>query len=320
MPIEKSGAAVLRQDLGEVAYEYMLGAEQAGFIAPALMPYKNVTQQKASYPKIPVEAMFKTPDTLKRAPRANYARDDYEFDTGTYECVDYGFEDLLDDTEKALYASYFDAEEISTQRAMNKVLLSQEVRTADMLMNTANITTNQAATAVWSDAANATPRKDVMTLKTKMRTNRGIIPNVMALAKSLFDELLLTNEIKDAFKYTNPIEIGGEEAQRRIMAQYFGVDKVLVGNAIKDTAKKGKAASLSDIWSTILVGLFRVATSDNMLDPVIGRTFLWTGDSPDALVVEQYREESKRSDVFRARQNVDEAFIFTGAGGLITGV
>ncbi len=198
--------------------------------------------------------------------------------------------------------------------------MAQEIRIAGMVMNTGNITTNQAAAAAWSVAADAKPRTDVAALKTKMRNNRGIIPNVLALAKSLFDELLLTAEITNAFKYTNPIEIGGFEAQKRIMAQYFGVDKVLVGNSIKDTAKKGQASSLSDIWSTSLVGLFKTAMSEDLRDPAIGRTFLWTADSPESLIVEQYREEKIRSDIFRARHNVDEVFVYTGAGGLVTGV
>ncbi len=319
MPILKSGSAELRRDLGEVAFEYMLAAEQAGFIGTVLMPFKNVLNKKSNYPKIPIEAMFKEAE-LKRAPRGDYKRDDYEFSTGSYDCEEYGFEDLLDDVERELYASFFDAEVISTQRAMDKVLRAQEKRIADMTFNTTNITTNQAATAVWSDATNATPRKDVIALKKKMRNNRGIIPNVLALAKSVFDELIETNELREALKYTNPIEIGGEDAQKRVLAQYFGVDRVLTGNAIRDTAKKGKTASLTDIWDTTLVGLFKIATGENMLEPAIGRTFLWTGDSPESVVVEEYREESKRSNVYRARQNVDEAFIYTGAGGLLTGV
>ncbi len=245
MPYEEAGATVLRQDLGEVAYEYMLEAEKAGFIGAEIMPIKEVPKQSGNYPKMKVEMMFKTQGSLKRAPKTNYKRGDYEFGTGSYECEEYGFEDLVDAVERALYTTYFDAEVVATLRAMFQVLMAQEIRVADMVMNTGNITTNQAAAAAWSVAASATPRADVAALKTLMRTNRGIIPNILALAKSLFDELLLTTEIKDAFKYTNPIEIGGFEAQKRIMSQYFGVDKVLVGNAIKDTAKKGKAASLT---------------------------------------------------------------------------
>jgi hypothetical protein len=129
---------------------------------------------------------------------------------------------------------------------------------------------------------------------------------------------MLVAEIRDALKYTNPIEIGGFEAQKRIVAQYFGLDQVLVGDAIKDTAKKGQAFTIGDIWDDEYFGLFKVSSGGaDLREPVVGRTFLWTADSPGLLVTEQYREEKKRSNVYRVRENLDEAFIFQGAGYLL---
>ena len=40
--------------------------------------------------------------------------------------------------------------------------------------------------------------------------------------------------------------------------------------------------------------------------PAIGRTFLWTEDSPTNMVVESYEENQTRSTVVRVRHNVDE--------------
>ena len=51
--------------------------------------------------------------------------------------------------------------------------------------------------------------------------------------------------------------------------------------------------------------------------PCLGRTFLWANDSPANLMVEQYREEQTRSTIYRSRQHVDEAFVFSGAGYLL---
>jgi hypothetical protein len=57
-----------------------------------------------------------------------------------------------------------------------------------------------------------------------------------------------------------------------------------------------------------------VATQpSNLKEACIGRTFLWTEDTPDNLVTEEYREEQTRSNVYRVRQNTDECFVFTGA-------
>lgn len=318
MPKLKTGST-LRRDLGFAAYEYMMQASQRGFIGLQILPIFDVVDQTANYPVITLESMLKLPDTIQRAPRGNYARDDYEIETGTYQCVEYGQEALLDDVERALYNDYYEPEEFAVQRAVDKILRMQEKRIAGKVFNTANITQTSGVNVEWSTAATCTPRVDVMTAVESMRTSSGIEPNVMAISIKVFRNLLRAAEVTGALKYTNPIELGSFEAQRRILSQYFGLELV-VGNAIYDSAKKGKAYSIADIWDDEYCGLFKVAGTRDIQEPSLGRTFLWTEDSPENVVTEQYREEQKRSDVFRARHYVDERFIFTGAGYLLSNI
>lgn len=320
MPRLPSGTT-LRRDLSTVAYEYMLEASQRGFIGLSILPIKEVNDQSANYPVIPIEAMIKLPNT-KRAARGDYNRSDYKFETGTYACEEYGWEELIDDAERNLYANDIDADEIATMRAVDILLRNQEARIAAAVFNTANITQTAGVGTEWSTAATCTPRANVFTAKEAMRLASGLRPNIGVCSSVVFKNLMFADEIMDAFKYTNPVEIGGEEAQRRLLAQYFGLDEVLVGGAIKDGAKKGQAYSIADIWDDEYFGLFKVprGTTQDMKEPVLGRTFLWTGDSPQNLTTESYREEQRRSDVIRVRHNVDEAFVFTGAGYLLSNI
>jgi len=316
MPRPTSATTLQRPDLGAIAYEYNAEASQRGFIGLGLLPIFEVEEQSADYPKIPIESLIKIQDT-KRAPRANYGRSDYEFETGTYACKENGWEEPVDDVEANLYRRYFDAEEVAVKRATDILLKGQEVRIAAMMFNSGNFTVADAAIP-WNTSATAVPRTNVEAGKIAMRAASGLEPNTIAMSKKVFTYLMLTAEITTAFRYTNPIEIGGMEAQKRIMAQYFGVDRVLVGDAIKDTAKKGQVFSLGDIWDDEYVGLFKVSAGGNDLrEPVVGRTFLWTADSPGNIVTEQYREEQRRSNIYRVRHNVDECFIFQGAGYLL---
>ena len=316
MPRPTSATTLQRPDLGAIAYEYNAEASQRGFIGLGLLPIFEVEEQSADYPKIPIESLIKIQDT-KRAPRANYGRSDYEFETGTYACKENGWEEPVDDVEANLYRRYFIAEEVAVKRATDILLRGQEVRIAAMMFNSGNFTVADAAIP-WNTSATAVPRTNVEAGKIAMRAASGLEPNTIAMSKKVFTYLMLTAEITTAFRYTNPIEIGGMEAQKRIMAQYFGVDRVLVGDAIKDTAKKGQVFSLGDIWDDEYVGLFKVSAGGNDLrEPVVGRTFLWTADSPGNIVTEQYREEQRRSNIYRVRHNVDECFIFQGAGYLL---
>jgi hypothetical protein len=309
MPRPTSSTTLQRPDLGALAYEYLIDAPNRGFVGLEAMPIFEVPEQSADYPILPIEALIKTKDT-RRAPRGQYNRGDWEFETATYSCEEHGWEEPIDDAEANLYSRYFDAEMIATEIAVDSILRNHEVRVAALLQ--ANAITADVGTA-WNTSSTCTPRANIETAREAMRAGYGILPNAVVMSYKVFRTVLNSTELKSALQYTNPIEVGSEEAQRRILGQYFGLD-VLVGSGQRDGAKKGQAYSLADIWDDESVHLIRRSDgSQRLREPVYGRTFLWFGDSPQSVVVETYREEDKRSTIVRARQNVDEAIIFAGA-------
>lgn len=310
---------IVRNDLGTIAWEYAMEASQRGFVRSQIFPTFETSRKEGEYPVITAESFLKLQPTA-RAMRGAYNRSDYTFKNQTYSCVENGFEELLDDSERELYGdAQIEAETIATLRAVDVVLRKQEQRAITMAIDTSAISNAGAGTA-WSTSATATPRKNVLDAKEAMRSGFGVKPNIMVISDASKNDLLLTAEIMDALKYTNPIELGGEEAQLRVLASYFGVDEVIIADAQIDSAKKGQSKSLSDLWTTSICGLYKVSSSRDLKEPSFGRTMLWTGDSPQNIVTEQYREDPLRSDVFRVRQNTDEVYTFVGAGRLITGV
>jgi hypothetical protein len=319
MPRPTSATTLQRADRGAIAYEYALEASQRGFIGLELMPVFDVPEQSADYPVIPIESLIKLQETT-RAARGTYNRSDYDFETGTYSCQEYGWEELVDDVEAALYRRFFDAEEVAVKRAVDVLLRGQEARIAAAVFNTSNITGTAEVSTAWSTIT-ATARADVETAKAAMRAASGLIPNVMAMSYKVFRNTMKITEILSAMQYTNPIQIGGEEQQKSVLAQYFGVDRVIVGNAIKDSGKKGQSFTITDIWDDEYILLAKVSSGgQDLREPCLGRSFLWTADSPQNLVTEQYREDARRSNVYRVRHNIDEAFIFAGAGYLMSNI
>lgn len=310
MPRPTSSTAIQRPDLGAIAWEFLIDAEDRGFIGASVFPVFEVPEQSSDYPIIPIEALIKDVD-LKRAPRSDYQRDDWEFETGTYKAQEYGFEQAIDDVEARLYNRFFDAEVIATQIGIDKVLRAHEKRVAAVLETGAADTD---VTTEWDTPATATPLADVELGIEAMRAASGVVPNVVAMSWSVFKTVLRTEEIQNTFRFTNPIETGTMEAKERLLAQYFGVDRILVGGGQKDSAKKGQSSVLADIWNPEFVHLLKVSDGGNSLrDPVIGRTFLWSEDAPGIVVTESYRQEEIRSDIIRARMHTDEAIIFAGA-------
>jgi hypothetical protein len=321
MPRPTSATTIQRPDLGALVYEHVIGAADRGFICLDLLPIFEVLEQSGDYPVIPFEALLKLQPT-SRAPRGAYNRGDYEFETGTYACKENGWEEPVDDVERKLYRRFFDAEVVAALRATDIVLRSQEARVAAKVFNVSNITQTSAVTTEWNTSATATPREDVAAAMEAMRAVGQLNPNVLVISQKVFNSLMLSKQVTDAFRYGSvPFEIQPMEARKKALAMFFNIDKILVGGAIKDSAKKGKPFSSADIWDDEYAGLFRVSLGGpDLRDPCIGRTFLWTADSPQNIVTESYREEQTRSDIYRVRQYTDEAFVFTGAGYLLSNI
>lgn len=322
MPRPTSSTAIQRPDLGALAFEYAMEATQRGFIADQVLPIFKTQEKTADYPVIPAEAVLKLPHNIRRAPKAPYAREDFNFETGTFNCKEFGFESVVDDGEATLYQRFFDAETIATKRAVNILLRSREKRAADLLFNATTFAgKTNAIVNEWNKPNDATPKEDVNAAKKLIRQRTGMEANGMIISRSVFDALLMAGEFLSHVDKTRAVLLENFEIQKQLIAQFFGMENLLVGNAVYDSAKKNKDLSAADIWSAeyALIGVF-AKNPDDLSEPCVGRSFLWTPDSPDILTTETYREEKVRGDIVRVRHNIDEVSVFVGAGQLLSNI
>ena len=314
MPRPKQAAE--RRDLQAVIYE---AADPANsFIGLRVMPIFKVDDATGQYPVIPAEVMFSIPDT-RRAPRSPYPRSDWEWEWDTYATVENGWEEPVDDKEVKLYRRYFNAEKMAGIRAVKIILRDQEKRIAGAVFNESNFAPH-AVTDEWDDHENAAPIDDVKAGRKEMHDTIGVEPNTLIISYSTFLDLGLCGQIVDRIKHTNPAVQRGD-IQAPLLAQAFGVDQILVGGSLYNGAKKGQDAELSAIWSNEHAMLCRTSDSEMLGDlPCLGRTFLWTTDSPTNTVVESYRDETVRGDVIRVRHETDEEFISPECGYLLSNI
>lgn len=322
MPFPKTGTAVARADLGIAVEEIKEGSANMGFIGPQVLPDFLVPKQASEYPLIPKEAMLSNEDT-KRAMRGYYNRSDYNFEMGFYATKENGHEEPLDDRERALYASLFNAELIATKRATGIVLRNQEFRIASKVFNATNFTAHAVANE-WDDKANATPLDDVETGRMGIRAACGMLPNTLIISFTTMQNLKRNAQIVELLKYTFPgKDINSMSAAQ--LAHIFDIEKVLVGGAVHNTANKAKDAVIADMWNNEYAMLTITANSEDYTDPCIGRTFRWdeeSGGGEGGTIVEQYRSEPNRSDIFRVRHDSDERLLmsYNDAGGIQSNV
>lgn len=310
--------AIIRPDLGTLAYEYSMDAARQGFIGQQVLPVFTTSLVTAQYPIILAEAMLESADTA-RAPRTAYARGDWEFDFRDYSCRENGWEEPLDDTEAAMFRSFFDAETVAIQRATLMVMRSQERRVAAKVMDTATFSHAAAATP-WNTYATADPLADINKAKDFFKYSVGLKPNALIMDEDILKHISMCEAVMERVKYSSPNAIRGELTLEQLKA-YFGVEQILTAGAVYNSAPKRKPKQVTPIWPTDKIMLARISSGgQDLKEPALGRTFLWTDDSPSMLTTEQYREEQTRSDVYRVRQYTDECVQFTGAGYILTGV
>jgi len=282
--------------------------QQNEFIGTQVLPIFQTKKKSSIFPAITRESITREADT-KRAPRGNYNRDGFSAKDKQYNCEEFGLEGVLDDGERTLYSTDFDAELTTVQIVTRRVLQAQERRVAGLMFNTAVFTgaqlyTDNSATP-WTNASTDVIAQ-VRAIREKVRANSGIDPSTLIFSKANLDRLLNNSVIKDCIKYVARLT---EAEILNALADVLGVKNILIGRGIYNTAKEGKTFVNGDIWNTSYAMVAVIGDPNRLSDPSVGRTFLWASDSPENATVEQYRDDASRSDIFRVRQHVDEIVI-----------
>jgi len=322
MPSPSSALTTLRPDLAGSLEEFNLAMDRQGFIGHRILPVLEVAEQAGVFGKIPIEQLLQTPET-KRAPGGGYSRGKYKFTSDSWACEEHGHEEPLDDRQVRMYRNYLDAELVATQRALDAVLRNAEIRIATAIFNATTWTGATLTTAItneWDDISNATPITDVDSACKKVWDLTGLWPNALILNKRVFKNLRRCDQITDTLAASGAGEpIKQASITEQMIAQCLDLDYVLVGGSGKNTAKKGQDVSLSPIWSDEYVMVARVATSNDIQEPCLGRTFHWGEDGSDVGgTIEEYRDETVRGNVIRCRHDVDEKVLYTECAHLLS--
>ena len=323
MPSPSSALSTLRPDLAGSFMEFDLAMDAKGYIAQRVLPVLEVVKQAGPFGKITVESLLKDVET-KRAPGAGYSRSHYVFEPVTFACEEHGLEEPVDDRESTMYAEYFKAETISAMRALYGVMRAAEKRAAALLFNATTWTGAALTTGItheWDDATNAVPITDVLAAQKKVYDGSGLWPNALIINKKVFLNLREVAQIIDRIKYAGITDPRAGAITTAALAQVFDLDHVIVAGGSKDTAKEGQSASVGQVWSDEYAMVAKIAETDDIQEPCVGRTFHWAEDgSLIGGLVESYRDETKRSDIVRVRHDVDEVRLHTESAHLLSNV
>jgi hypothetical protein len=131
----------------------------------------------------------------------------------------------------------------------------------------------------------------------------GMRPNVFAMGRDVWTKLKNHPDLLERIKYTQKGVMTED-----LLAGLIGVERVLVGEALYNTALEGETASYSFIWPNNAI-LMYVPRAPGLMVPAAGYTFTWMQRA-----VETYRREEAKSTVYRAEQHYDVKVTAPDAG------
>lgn len=324
MPAPSSSLATLRPDLVDSFMEFDLEMEKQGYIALNVFPVIEVGLQSDNPGKIPIEQLLQIGETARNS-GGGYNRGSWKFETFSYATREHGWEEPVDDRDAKRYRHFFNAEQIAAARAYGFVTRNQEQRAAAALFNASTWTGASLTTAVtneWDDAANATPITDVEAAVRLVYAGSGLWPNALVINRKVFRNLRNCDSVIDRI---NSAGAGSpskpEDVTAAMLSAVFDLPHIIIGGGSKNSANEGQAASVAQVWSDEYAMVCRVAETNDIREPCVGRTFHWSEDGSNiGGTIETYRDEVVRSDIVRVRHETDEVVMYAAAGHLLSNI
>ena len=314
--ITYSTYATPRADLGEALHEF--SPEGMNFIADQILVPYGVQKESGTMTVITRENMRS--DDAIRAEGGTFRRIDITGEDLAYLCHNYGLEIPITDTERRRYIDDFQVELEKIAVLRLRMLLAREIRVKNKIFNTttwtgATLTTDNSGSP-W-DTIGTDIISQIVAACEIVRGNTGVRPNALIIGEGAALNLIKNTGIKARFPSDVLLTIGLIRSQ---IGAIFGLQKLIVGDAVYNTADEGQSFSGSDIWPDDYAMVARVAEGPGspLTTPCVGRTLRWTDMVANSEAVEQYREEQVKAEIYRAEDYIDEKVFDAYYGHLMT--
>lgn len=172
--------------------------------------------------------------------------------TTSYDVEVHGLEGMVSPDDYANVEEPFNAEEDEVIALTTMLMLKKEFALASALTSTAIITQNTTLAGIdqYSDYANSDPLDDALTAAATIRDAIGNPPNTAIMDWKVYKYLRYHPAFLKQLGYSEarPGGLSGEE-----LARAMDVERVLIANAVYNSAKEGQADVIAPVWGKDLV-------------------------------------------------------------------
>lgn len=291
------------------------GLKQSNLVGFSLFPRVPVTQRGGKILSFGREDFMLY--ASKRAPGQNTKRLQIGYNGASYALEDSSLEALLpveirQEMEDAANGWTIDGARASIAKVDRAMALGLEYAQAVLARTyaayaAANKVT-KSGTGQWSDySGTSDPTGDMETARDAVRAAIGLRPNVAVMGAAVFSKLRNHPKVIDRIKYT-----GRDSATPELLANLFGLDQVLVGDAVYSN---DAGTTLTDVWGKdVVLAYTEKATLDDMGAPTYGYTYTLEGYP---IVEEPYVDRNAKSAVFPVSRSEAPVVAAISAGYMI---
>ena len=220
------------------------------YIADRVFPILDKVSPRAKISRYLKGAWFRDEADIRGA-GAEAKRSGYPIDSLSLNTNEYAFAKEVTDEDRrnstVAGAPPLDPDQDAVEFATDKVDLKKEIRVAELIIaGTWSGVAGEDAGGFWAASDNNTFLLDIRTRVETIRSNTGLKPNRLIIDHGTYNSLKEEATILDKIKYTERGVL-----TKDLLAALLELDEVLVGEAIKNTAKETKAGTeftASNIW------------------------------------------------------------------------
>lgn len=188
----------------------------------------------------------------------------------------------------------------------DKIDLKKESLVANLILTgTWSGVAGEDADGKWAAGSGNTFLADVRARIETIRSNTGLVPNVLEIDHGTYTSLKNEDTIRDYIKYT---QIG--VYTKELLASLLDLDEILVGEAIKNTAKETKAGTAftaSNVWEKNAgkgsAFLYYRPKSPGLKTPSAGYQARTAFNGGQLRRSEKWREPAEHQDVYETAEN-----------------
>lgn len=292
---------------------------QSNYIADKVFPVIPVAKQSDLYRIYEKGAWFRD-DARKRADTTAAAETDFTMSTAPYYADVWAIRQFLGDQTLANHDAPGNLLQEATRFVTDKLLLRRENQFVQDYFKAGvwsyDYTGVSGAPAAaqftqWNDYINSNPIQDIETGKLSIVSTTGLEANTLVFGRQVWPVLRnhpdIIDRISGGATNANPAL-----ADLETIARVFGVERVLVANALKVTSAEGQTNTF-EFTAGKGAMLVHAASAPGLMTPSAGYTFAWN-DLPNGLpgatvAVKRYRNEERAAEVVEAQMAFDNKVV-----------